>query len=83
MMMERYQCITVRRHGVIGDEPSPQREGVRLLPVSVDSGEPAAEPKSAAAGVTINIEITGRALVSLEGAVDAEIVRAVMESLRG
>ena len=31
----------------------------------------------------VNIEIPGRALVSLEGAVDAEIVRAVLESLRG
>jgi hypothetical protein len=53
----------------------------------VDSDEPLeAEPKqseSAAPGLTLNIEIPGRALVSLEDAVDAEIVRAVLESLRG
>ena len=41
------------------------------------------QSESAAPGVTMNIEIPGRALVSLEGAVDAEIVRAVLESLRG
>jgi hypothetical protein len=39
--------------------------------------------ESAASCVTMNIEIPGRALVSLEGAVNAEIVRAVLESLRG
>jgi hypothetical protein len=33
--------------------------------------------------LTMNIEIPGHAVVSLEGAVDAEIVRAVLESLRG
>jgi transposase len=32
---------------------------------------------------TINIEFPGRALVSVEGHVDANIVRAVLESLRG
>jgi hypothetical protein len=31
----------------------------------------------------MNIEFPGSALVSLAGAVDAEIVRAVLESLRG
>jgi hypothetical protein len=31
----------------------------------------------------MNIEFPGGALVSLFGAVDAEIVRAVLESLRG
>ena len=31
----------------------------------------------------MNIEIPGRALVSLEGALDAEIVRAVLKSLQG
>ena len=60
---------------------------MRLLPVSVESDEPVASrpelSKSAASCVTMNIEIRGRALVSLEGAVDADIVRAVLESLRG
>jgi transposase len=55
---------------------------VRLLPVSV-SDEPKQEPGLAVSNVTINIEIPGRALVSVEGQVGAEIVRAVLESLRG
>jgi transposase len=69
------------------DERIEQARSVQLLPVSVDSDEPSeAEPEqsdSATPGLTMNIEIPGRALVSLEGAVDADIVRAVLESLRG
>jgi transposase len=69
------------------DEHIEQPRSVQLLPVSVDSDGPSeAEPEqseSATPGLTMNIEIPGRALVSLEGAVDAEIVRAVLESLRG
>ena len=60
---------------------------LRLLPVSVEGGEPSeAEPEqsvSAAPGLPMNIEIPGRALIGLEGAIDAVIVRAVLESLRG
>lgn len=47
------------------------------------SGSEFQRSESATSGVTMNIEIAGRALVSLEGAVDAAIVRAVLESLRG
>jgi transposase len=69
------------------DEGIEQPRSVQLLPVSVDSDEPSeAEPEQSeivAPGLTMNIEIPGRALVSLEGAVDAVIVRAVLESLRG
>jgi len=69
------------------DEGIGQARSVQLLPVSVDRDEPSeAEPEqseSATPGLTINIEIPGRALVSLEGALDAAIVRAVLESLRG
>lgn len=69
------------------DERIEQPRSVQLLPVPVDSDEPSeAEPErseSATPGLTMNIEIPGCALVSLEGAVDAEIVRAVLESLRG
>jgi transposase len=55
---------------------------VRLLPVSV-SDEPQAEPGlPLSSNVTINIEIPGQALVSVEGHVSAEIVRVVLESLR-
>ena len=59
---------------------------VRLLPVSVSDEQPAKtelEAASPSPGVTINIEFPGRTLVSLEGAIDADIVRAVVESLRG
>jgi hypothetical protein len=53
----------------------------------VDSDEPSeAEPEQTepvAPSLTMNIEIPGRALIGLEGAIDAVIVRAVLESLRG
>ncbi len=70
-----------------GNERMEQPRGLKLLAVSVDSErsletEPE-QSESAAPGLTINIEIPGRALVSLEGAVDAKIVRTVLESLRG
>lgn len=72
------------RAGQLGADE--QSEGVRFLPVSVAEEEPAAaapdESVSNDGHVTINIEIPGCALVSVEGAVDASIVRAVMESLR-
>ena len=56
---------------------------VRLLPVSV-SEEPKQEPGLAVSSdLTINIEIPGQALVSVEGQVSAEIIRVVLESLRG
>lgn len=64
-----------------------QPEGMRLLPVSVSDEEPSqTAPEQnipTTSGVSINIELPGRALVSVEGAVDAAIVRAVVESLRG
>lgn len=75
------------RAGQLGGNERSAEASVRLLPVSVESDEPVASrpelSKSAASCVTMNIEIRGRALVSLEGAVDADIVRAVLESLRG
>ena len=56
---------------------------VRLLPVCV-SEEPKQEPGLAvSSSLTINIEIPGQALVSVEGQVSAEIIRVVLESLRG
>jgi transposase len=73
------------RAGQSGSDGAEQQ--VRLLPVSVSDEQPAeTEPEEAtslASGVTINIEFPGRTLVSVEGAVDADIVRAVVESLRG
>lgn len=73
------------RAGQLVNEGGAEQQ-VRLLPVSVSDEQPVeTEPEKAtipAAGVTINIEFPGRTLVSVEGAVDAEIVRAVVESLR-
>jgi transposase len=64
-----------------------QATAIRLLPVSVEESESSAveleERENTAPSVTMNIEIPGRALVSLEGALDAEIVRAVLKSLQG
>jgi transposase len=75
------------RAGQLGSDERSTEASVRLLPVSVGSDEPCAsrpeQGESAASCVTMNIEIAGHALVSLEGAVDADIVRAVLESLRG
>src|ERR1700738_2595123 len=75
----------LHRAGQLGKDE--QREGMRLLPVSVSDEEPSRtapeQNTPAPSGVSINIEIPGRALVSVEGAVDADIVRAVVESLRG
>jgi len=58
---------------------------VRLLPVTVADEAPqqAGDTGTAQSRTgTINIEFPGRALVSVEGSVDADIVRAVLESLR-
>ena len=74
------------RAGQLGSDGGAEQQ-MRLLPVSVSDDQPAdTEPDEAAnsvAGVTINIEFPGRTLVSVEGAVDADIVRGVVESLRG
>ena len=69
-----------------GIEERAQRCDVRLLPVTV--ADEASHQARGDAGTTpsrtgtINIELPGRALVSVEGSVDADIVRAVLESLR-
>jgi transposase len=79
------------RAGQLGGEVGAESSSVRLLPVRVDSDE-GADPRPEATAeqsefatptITMNIEIPGRALVSLEGAVDAGMIRAVLESLRG
>jgi transposase len=78
--------------GQLAVESSVDTSSLRLLPVSVRDEEPAEiktpeteriTHESAVPVLTLNIEIPGRALVSLVGAVDAKIVRAVLESLRG
>jgi transposase len=74
------------RAGQLGSDCGSEQQ-VRLLPVSVSEDQPAdtvpEEATKSVPGVTINIEFPGHTLVSLEGAVDADIVRAVVESLRG
>jgi transposase len=74
------------RAGQLGSDGGAEQQ-VRLLPVSVSDEHPAetesGEAASPAPALTINIEFPGRTLVSVEGAVDADIVRAVVESLRG
>jgi len=73
------------RAGQLGNNERPQ--DVRLLPVSVNDEElsrtwPEQNTPTRPA-VCINIEIPGRALISVEGAVDVDMIRAVVESLRG
>jgi transposase len=78
--------------GQLGGESAVDPPSLCLLPVSVGNEEPAETEaseaerdthESAEPPLTMNIEFPGGALVSLAGAVDAEIVRAVLESLRG
>jgi len=58
---------------------------VQLVPISVADDEPLAaeQIKTSAPRLTMNIEIPGRALVSLEGTIDAVFIRTVLEGLRG
>jgi transposase len=78
--------------GQLGGESAADAPSLRLLPVSVGNEEPSVaeaseteqDPhESMEPPLTMNIEFPGGALVSLVGAVDAEVVRAVVESLRG
>jgi transposase len=75
------------RAGQLCEDSFTEQRGVQLLPISVSGDEPlAAEPvpiETSAPRLTVNIEIPGRALVSLEGAIDAMFIRTVLEGLRG
>lgn len=56
-----------------------------LIPVAVASAEGAsseAQEAAAPAGGAVNIELPGRALISVEHGADPSVVRAVLESLR-
>jgi transposase len=90
-------AVVARRHGVNANQVFQWRKlyqagllgssaeaeaGVRLLPVTVDDdakGDAALHELSAGA---IHIELPGHALVSLEGHVELEMIRAVLECLR-
>jgi transposase len=70
--------------GQLGGEP---QGGLKLLPVRVaEDAEPAKTEPAAAVSPplagAIHIELPGVARISLEGCVDPEVVRAVLESLR-
>jgi hypothetical protein len=78
--------------GQLGVDAPADVPSLRLLPVSVDGEESSEavasveEPdsfESAVPGFTMNIEFPGGALVSLAGTIDAGVIRAVLESLRG
>jgi transposase len=74
--------------GLLGSAPrEASKSDLQLLSVTVSDepgNEQVREPVSAEhSRGTINIEFPGRALVSVEGRVDPNIVRAVLESLRG
>lgn len=62
---------------------APIENGLKLLPVSVTE-EPASEISAASSSSNsgvIHIELPGRALVSVEGTMDAAVIRAVLKSL--
>lgn len=65
---------------------APKKE-LQLLPIAVSddsANEPGGTPVSSGRPTgAINIELPGRALVSIEGQADPGIVRAVLEILRG
>jgi transposase len=74
------------RAGQLCEDPFTEgTRSVQLLPISVADDEPLASEqiKTSAPRLTMNIEIPGRALVSLEGAIDAMFIRTVLEGLRG
>ena len=69
------------------DEFAAPGRSVQLLPVSVADDEPLAveqeQIKTLSPRLTMNIEIPGHALVSVEGDIDATFIRAVLQGLRG
>jgi transposase len=74
--------------GQLSEAPITERSGsVHILPISVKDDEPLTadqeQIKTLAPRLTMNIEIPGRALVSLEGALDATFIRTLLEGLRG
>ena|ERR1700676_1148291 len=72
--------------GLLGSAPTDRSvSSARLLPVTVEEQPEPTEIVDGAEHATgiINIELPGRALISVEGRVDPSVVRAVLESLRG
>ncbi len=78
-----FQWRTLYRKGRLGGAPATQ---VKLLPVSVAEeakvpAEAEEQPVQAVAG-TIRIKLAGHASISVEGSVDPELIRVVLECLR-
>ncbi len=82
-----FQWRKLYRSGLLEPALPRQHNGARLLPVTVvdeaESGEGQNASVAAPVSGAIHIEFPGRALVSVEGRVEAVLVRAVLESLRG
>jgi transposase len=78
-----FQWRRMYREGLLGGQP---QSAMRLLPVTLsDDAELAQRVPSETAAPrvgAIHIELPDRALISLEGSVDAAMVRVVLESLR-
>ncbi len=79
-----FQWRRLYRDGKLGAAPA---NAIKLLPVSVSEDEQLAmsEPVEAvpASSGAIHIELPGEVRISLEGSVDQDIVRTVLQSLRG
>ena len=88
-------AVVARRHGVNANQVFQWRKlyqsgllggtaPVKLLPVSVEEPAPpcGAAPAGESKAAAIHIELPGVALVSLEGAVDPGLARAVLDALR-
>lgn len=88
-------AVVARRHGVNASQVFQWRKlyqsgllggtaPVKLLPVSVEGPSPpcGAAPADESKAAAIHIELPGVALVSLEGAVDPGLARAVLDALR-
>jgi len=78
-----FQWRRLYRDGKLGAAP---QGAITLLPVTVADDDEAAKPAPIAYGPVsagaIHIELPGEIRISLEGSVDAAIVRAVLQSLR-
>lgn len=83
-----FQWRKLYQSGLLEPSSQPrQPNAARLLPVTVvddaEAGEEQIASVAAPSSGAIHIEFPGRTLVSMEGRVDATLVRAVLESLRG
>ncbi len=79
-----FQWRRLYRDGKLGTAPA---NSIKLLPVSVAEDEELAKSEPVevvpASSGAIHIELPGEVRISLEGSVDQDIVRTVLQSLRG